>query len=719
MGSSLFSSSWYKVKSVKPRLRRQAKIVRQTFRSEVWYVIQDMASGRFMRLDLNAYRVICLFDGIRDLDGIWLNLCESLGDQAPTQDELINLLTQLHQANVLTSQSLPDLEELKSRRKQSKKAKLKQYIGNPLSLKMPILDPDRFLSGMVRHISSRVAAFIGTIWLLVVISGFIKAAYEWDELTHDIASQVFTSENMFMLWLAFPLLKVIHELGHGLAIKILGGSCREMGLLFLLAIPVPYVDASSATMFPNKRHRMLVGMAGMFAELFIAAILVWFWSYTSSGPVKAFFHQAIILASVTTLFFNLNPLLRFDGYYVLADWLEIPNLAQKSNRYLGYLIQRHIFRVGERLDEILLTPKEGWWLVSYSIGSFFYRTMVAVVIVLSVAERYFFVGALLAMWAFVTMLVLPALKVLKHVVDSPVLVDERRRALWVTFGSIAVLLAMIGLLPVPNWTMSEGVIWMSDRARVNAPFSCFGGTVLAKPGQIVKNGEPLLSCVDPELQTRLEQTRHRVDELKSRVQLATVEDRVQLGIAQSELAFASDSLRDLEGRLSSLVITSAHDGVFFMDAPNDFSGRFADRGEVLAYVIDAPSLSLLTIVPQGEVDLVRSRTEKIELRSADRPMLQLPARILREVPAATKDLPSLALSLQGGGTVGVDPSSTGADSAPKALNPLFQFEVQFTGVEVPEVLGGRVYVRFVHRSEPLAMQWYRTLRQLFLKRFAV
>jgi putative peptide zinc metalloprotease protein len=719
MSSSLFSASWYRTGILRPQLRRQAHLVRHSYRGERWHVLQDQASGRFLRLDDTAYRFVALMDGARTVDNIWQQLCGELGDDAPTQDDVLGLLAQLHQANVLLiTDRQPDVEELDERRRRSLKMRLKQYIGNPLSLKMPLLDPDRFLTAVVGLFPRGMGKWLLMAWLVLVGSGVAVAVMNWQALTSDITSRVFTAENMLLLWLAFPVLKGIHELGHGLAIKAFGGTCRELGLMFLMLVPVPYVDATAVTAFPDKRRRMIVGLAGMAIELAVAAMAIWLWSWSSPGVGKALLHQVVILASITTVLFNINPLLRFDGYYVLADWLEIPNLGTKANRYVGYLLQRDLFKIRRGLSAPRLTPGEAPWLLGYAVTSFAYRMFVAVLIVLTVAQQFFFVGVLMALWASWTMLLKPLSDQVRFLVSAPVLEGRRRRAITMTVGFTTVVVAMLTLVPVSSWTMTEGVIWMPEQARLRAPLPCFGREVLVKPGAQVKAGTPLLQCDDPELEARLRQAQARAQELEARLALAVTADRVQLGMVQTELDYYRAQLADLAQRRAALIIRSTQSGTFAMEAPSDFAGKYLERGTVLAYVLDPRAYSLLTTVPQGEVDLVRNRTQEVELRVPGQMQELIPARIVREVPAATRELPSLALALQGGGQIGLDPDSQGAGS-PRALTPLFQFEVRFTGQHLPRALGSRVHVRFVQSPEPLASQWYRQVRQAFLKRFSV
>ena len=718
MAGSLFTSSWYRVKGLKPQLRGQAKIVRHVYRDEVWYVIQDTASGKMLRIDEVAHQALEQLDGRRNVEEIWLQLQENLGDRAPTQDELIGLFTQLHQTNLLLGGNTPDLSEIKERRKKNRLTKIKQYVGNPLALKLPLIDPDRFLTRLVGLFPRGSAKWVMAIWFIGICAGVMQAALNWEPLTLDITSRVFNAQNMLMLWFAFPLLKAIHELGHGIAIKGYGGSCREMGLMFLLFIPVPYVDASSSMMFKNKRHRIVVSLAGMMIEMFVASIAIWVWASASGGPVKALLHEVIILASITTLFFNGNPLLRFDAYYAFADWLEIPNLAQKSNKYIGHLLQKHVFKVGDEIQAMMTTKNETGWLVFYSIASFIYRMIVAFGIVFAVAQMYFFVGVLLALWAAWTMLIMPLHRVLKELFVGQSLRSVRKRAVTMSTAVFALFAMLITLVPAPSWSMAEGIIWMPENARVTNSINCFGHSVLVPHGSKVELGQPILRCDDPDLLTQLEKAKSRQDELLARVTFASANDPVQQGVVQAELDFINEEVRVLERKLGEMVIRSPNIGVFYMDAPGDFPGRYFERGSVLGDVVDPKALSLITVVPQSSVALVRENTQHIEIRTSDNPMELVQATMVREVPSATKQLPSLALALQGGGDIGLDPESD-PGTGPKALDPLFQFEVRFQDNYMPNTLGNRVFVRFVHRDEPLAEQWYRTIRQLFLKRFAL
>ncbi|MEG3640593.1 PqqD family peptide modification chaperone [Magnetococcus sp. PR-3] len=720
MSSALFSTSWYRVAKLKPKLRSQAQIYRHLYRGERWYVIQDLASGRFLRINPAAYRVVALMDGVRTLEDIWQNACLTLGDEAPTQDEILQLLSQLHQSNVLLSDRKPDLEELNKRTGRMKKMKLKQYISNPLSLKIPVYDPDRLLNGMVGWIGPWGKKLLLVAWFALMIWGGFLVAYHWDPLTEDVISRVFTPENVLLLWFIFPMVKLIHEFGHGLMIKLLGGQCHEMGLMFLALMPIPYLDASHAMSLRSKGQRMLIGMGGMMLELAVAVIAIELWSNASPGLTKAILYQTIMLAGMTTLIFNINPLLRFDGYYILADWLEIPSLGKKANQYISYLTSFYLYGVRKNIEPPHLSKREGPWLVSFGLSSFVYRMFIAGAIIFMVAEQFFFVGVLLAFWAGYAMLLMPLMKGVKFLFFSPTLTGQRKRAMGVVFSGVGGLLLYLGTVPVTASTITEGVIWMPDQSRVVAPMPCYGETVVVAPGSLVEAGDLLLTCKEPQISSRQEQLLARRLELENRLVLARTDESAVAGqIVNYELGHVVRELEDTQNRLSQMDIRASHAGTFALPSPQDFEGRYLLRGDVLGYVLDPARFSLLTVVPQGSVDLVRNRTVGVELRSVDQIHRLIPARIAREVPAASQDLPSMALSLQGGGEIGLDPEAMDEGGGAKAIVSLFQFELAFIGDERPQTLGSRLYVRFVHKPEPMMMQWYRSLRQTFLKRFAV
>jgi putative peptide zinc metalloprotease protein len=703
------------------RLRPHARIHRHEYRGRPWFVIEDRATGRAHRIAPAARAVLELLDGERTLGEVHAEAERRQGGEAPTVPELIGLVGTLYRADLLTGDTLPDLEELAQRGERLRRAKLRQYFMNPLSMRLPLLDPDRYLAaaaGLVAPITP--AVWVGA-WLVAVLAGAAIAAQNWEELSGGFTDRIFSTENLLVLWFVYPVVKLLHEIGHGIAIRRLGGQVHEMGLMLLVLIPVPYVEASAVAAFPSKRSRMLVGAAGVLTELFLAGIALIVWTSVEPGLVRAVCFNVAVIAGVSTLMFNGNPLMRFDGYYVFSDWLEIPNLSQRAAHHLGYLVQRFAFGMRDAVSPAA-SPGEARWLLVYGVASFAYRVFVSLSIILLVASKYFFAGVLLAIWGVGVMLVLPIAKGTAFLSAAPALAGRRHRA-WAAVGALLAAAALLlFVVPAPQWARAEGVVWVPEQAQLRAQWGCWVRAVRVEPGSRVKAGAPLVECEDPELATQVRMLETQLVELRARDMAYFVESRLRLDIVREEIANTEAKLADARRRLEGLTLRSPVEGVFVMEQARDAPGRYAHRGELIAYVVEDGPATVRAVIEQDDIDLVRGATRSIALKPADRVGQTIPARILREVPGASERLPSAALSVLGGGTFGVDPrGASDAESAerPKVLTPVFQFDLEADPGTRLGRLGMRVYVRFDLDPAPIGAQAYRALRRLLLRRFEV
>jgi putative peptide zinc metalloprotease protein len=711
----LFSPSWYRVAALKPRLRSHAQIHRHFYRGQLWYVIQNHATGRFHRFSPEAYLIIGLLDGRQTLDEIWQIAAKRLGDDIPTQEEVINLLTQLHRADVLQGDSLPATEELQNRDAKQTRQRHMQSLRSPLAIRIPLLDPERFLAALAPLISPLFSVAGMVVWLVVVGWAVFLAVGHWPELTRNVSDRVLAMDNLLLLWLTFPMVKALHELGHGFAVKRWGGEVHEMGIMLLVFMPVPYVDASAASAFREKRQRMIVGAAGMLTEVFIAALALLVWLEVEPGVVRACAFNVMLIAGVSTVLFNGNPLLRFDGYYILSDGLEIPNLGIRANQYLGYLIQHYAFGVRD-LPSPVFARGEGGWFFFYAIASFCYRMMVFAGIIWVIAGKYFIVGVLLAIWAILLTLIIPLVKHTGFLLSSPRLHRKRARAVLSSGAVIATVLAGLLLIPVPSGTIVEGVIWAPEKSLVRATAEGFVTRLEARPGSRVARHEVLVQSEDPGLPAQVRVLKAQLVELKARYDAEILQNRAQAQIIGEDIEHIKGMLERAEERRQELAVRSPTAGVFVLNKPQDMPGRFVHRGEVLGYVMDFSAVTARVVVPQEDVDLMRGRLSSIEVRLAERPEQVIPAVIRRKVPAASDQLPSAALSIAGGGNIATRPD---AQQPNTALTKLFQFDLKLM-TELPvNVIGERVYVRMLRDPEPLARQWYRRGRQLFLSKFNV
>jgi putative peptide zinc metalloprotease protein len=712
--SDLLSPSWYRVAGLRPRLRSHARIHRHHYRGQLWYVLEDRVSRRMHRFNPVAYYVIGLLDGRRTLQEIWDSAVERFGDDAPTQDEMIRLLGQLHAAEVLQSEAMPDVAELARRAKRARKRTWLQNLLSPMAIRIPLFDPETALERWRPWYQPWFGWVGALLWLAVVALGLISAGAHWSELTEDVTSRVLAPQNLLLLWLTFPVIKLAHECGHACAVKAWGGEVHEMGIMLLVLMPVPYVDASAASAFAETHRRMLVGAAGMVVEVFIAAIALFFWIQAEPGILRAVLYDVMLVAGVSTVLFNGNPLLRYDGYYMLADWVQIPNLRARANQYLARIVEHRLFGLPE--SETEHAPGERLWLAFYAVASFLYRTFVMCAIALFIASQYLFVGVLLALWTAVAAVLLPLAKGVGYLLMHPRLRRRRTRAFAVTALIGAGLYAALFLLPIPLWTRAEGVIALPDESYLRAGVDGFVREIAVPPGTLVRKGTALVRTEDPTLELKARVLEAQVRLLEARATAMRTEDRVKWAVTLEELAATRDELAQVRQKVAELNIVAGASGTFVLtQAAADLPDRYLRRGDPVGYVVPAGTATARVLVSRDDVDLVRSRTERVEVRLAGRLYDSYHAAIRREVPAASNKVTNLALSSAGGGPAALDPRQA---KEPKTLDSWFAFELDLPHTPAL-VLGEHVYVRFEHGGEPLASRVYRSVRQLFMRQFTV
>lgn len=707
---SLFSPLWYRVADLRPRLRPHAELHRQRFRGQVWYVLQDHQTGRFHRLSPTANLMLSLMNGQRTMRELWDIAGARAGDDPPTQDETIQLLAQLHSSDLLQAEIPPDIVELADRAARTSRRELFQKLRNPLALRLPVFDPDRLLERALPFVRPLFTATAFVAWLALLIAATVIIALNWPELTTNLSDRVLVAENVAVILCIYPLLKAFHEMGHAFATRVWGGEVHEIGFMLLIMVPVPYVDASSASAFTSKRRRIIVGAAGIIVELMFASIAAIVWVYASPGLLRTIAFNIMLIGGVSTIVFNGNPLLRFDGYYILSDLLEIPNLATRANRYVFYLIQRHLFHVDS--EESPVTGRgEAKWLLIYALASFIYRMFVALGIAFLLASKFFIFGAAMALWTIISLAVLPVVKGIRFLIADPRLANRRPRGYTVT-GILATMVALfLFVIPLPYATVAEGVVWIPQNAEVRAQTDGFVQKLVAGPDQTVAANSPLIALENPLLDSRVTVGEAQLQEIEDRYETAKLVDRVQAEIFLEEIHHIQSTLDRYRTIKASLTVRSDQQGRLIVPNAVDLPGRYVKKGDLLAYVVDNHDLIIRAVVTQDDIDLVRQRGAKVSIRLAEDPEHKYSARVLREVPGGAQELPSLALSTQGGGPIAINPANT---QKPQALYNIFQFDITPTQPVPDAAAGGRVYVKFDHGAEPIAWRILRATQQTFL-----
>lgn len=711
--TQLVNSHWYRVAGLVPRLRSQLHVHAHRFRGQLWYVVEDRLNGRYHRFDRQAWRIIRLLDGRITLEQLWQRLASEAGADTPSQEDILALLGQLHGLDLLASESLPDLAEAAQRERRLARQRRWQRYLNPLALRIHLFDPDRFLMRLVERLRPVLNGRGALLWLAWVLPALVLAVSHGHELVSNFGERMLAFDNLLLLWLIFPLVKALHEIGHGVACRLRGGEVHDMGIMLLIFLPVPYVDASSSWAFTAKRDRVLVGAAGMLVELALAAGALYLWLWLEPGTPRAIAYDVAVLASVTTLLFNGNPLLRYDGYYIASDALEIPNLAQRATRYWGYLLERWVLHRPEPLSPVM-APGERWWFACYAPLSFAYRLFVLFSIAVFVSSKYFAIGIFIALWSIGAGLGLPIYRGFlwfRQALGEPRFGSRARRAGLAFAGALALLIVA---LPLPHHTQVEGVLWLPESGVVRAGEAGFVAHIEAAPGSEVAAGTPLLALDDATLAAHILARAARVEAARIRYDAARLDNPVRGQELASELAREQAELATLKERARRLEVASAAPGRLWLEGSDDLAGQWVKQGQVLGYVIPPAAPRVRVIVDQPDADIIGRHTEHIAVKLPCAPGSTWPATLVRAVPAALNELPSAALGREGGGEVATDPRD---QSGRKALATHFEYELALPGDFPYRFIGSRASVRFEHPAEPLIDRLWRGLRRLFLAYF--
>lgn len=722
MDRPTFSQSWSRVSRLSPKLRPEVQITRQLFRSQPWHVVHDPVGNNFFRLNPVAYHLVGLFDGHRTVDEVWRLTLDRHGDAAPTQGEVIGLLSQLNQSNLLRIDLPPDAEPLLRRRN---KRKFKHWGGQAMSvlfMRFPVFNPDRlltWLSPFFRPILSKAGLVAWAAWLVFVLWQFLPESGRFLRDAHSVLSP----SNWGWMILLFLGTKVCHELGHGLVCKRMGGLVPEVGIMLLVMFPVPYVDATSSWSFSDKWRRLLVGGAGMIFELALAGVgaLVWLGAEPDS-LARQLSYNVVFLASVATILFNANPLLRFDGYYMLSDLLEIPNLYQRAQRHMQWLIQRYGYGM-TNAQPVSSRWGEQTLLLGYGICAFIYKILVLAGIVLFVAGKWFTLGLMLAAWSAFAWGLVPLSKFLHWLFTAPALHEHRARAVVVTTVFALVVGGGLGLIPADDHRRAVGVVEGADRADLAMGVDGFIQQVNAKAGSMVQAGQVILIADNPELRAREIEVRARLTRLRAARSKALADQMVDLKKVDAQLLASQDELADIRERLTALTLTSPITGTLIAGIMDQLVGRYVQRGQVIAQVVDMDSLRVTALVDQAEnvalFDPVNP-IDRVEVRVAGRlSEIQESSLIATPFPSGRSSLPHRSLGYAGGGQIATDPQDP---EGQRTMHPQFELWLSLPDPagDTRVYPGQRAYVRFtLENKRPLLTQWIHKLHQMLRRRLSV
>ena len=710
MRESLFSPLWYRVAEKHPQLRSEVRTQRQQVRDQRWYLLVNPTNGRQFRVNEQAWAFIGRCDGHLTVEQVWNALLEQFRDDAPTQNEVIQLLNQLDEHELIAYEHTADPATLARRRSERTKAKAQGFV-NPFAMRVPLGDPSAFLRKLdawPRVLFNRATL---AVWLVATLSAFVAAAAHWDSLALHARNFMATPRYLLIAWLVFPLLKAVHELAHALAVRRWGGTVGGMGFSLFVLVPAPYVDASASAAFRSRYQRVVVGAAGMMAELVIAALALLVWLNVQPGLVSDVAFVTMFIASVTTVIFNGNPLLPFDAYFIACDVLDLPNLGPRSRTWWSRAMLRAAG--GAKAPELMSVSRgEGKWLALYAPLALVYRIVLSVglVIWLGVHSTFLAVaGGLVLAFSVVAKPLYTTVKRMREMLPPG---SARRRAGAVGLAVAGALLVAICAVPLPFHTVATGVVWPPEHARVRPGTDGFVAQILARDGDRVAAGQVLVVLDDPALLVERERLVNRVEQLEAGRYSALSSSPEAAKNAEEELARVQQDLVRVGQKIAELEVRAGAAGVLVMPQQQDLPGTFVKKGGTLAYVLERTDVGVRAAVAEYDAAFLREGTRSVEVRLAG-DARTLRAERVRDIPAATHDLPSAALGDRGGGPYATDPADTEGMRSQEAI--------VVVDVTLPETalerLGSRAWVRFDHGAMPLAARWYRQARQVLLQHF--
>ena len=664
-------------------LRRRGDLVatRQSYQGQIWWVVKDPISLGYFRFRPEEYALLDMLDGQASLERLKEQFEARFPPRRITVEELARFVATLHRSGLVIGDRPGQGPQLFERRRQRIWRQWMAWLANIMSMRFRGIDPDRILDRIDPAFGwlFSVPALAGV--SVLVSSALLLVLVNFDVFRSKLPEfqQFFASGNWIWLAVALGFTKVLHEFGHGLSCKHFGGECHEMGVMLLVFTPCLYCDVSDSWMLPSKWQRAAIGAAGMYVELILASIATFLWWNSHPGVFNQLCLDVMFVSSVSTLMFNANPLMRYDGYYILSDLLEIPNLRQKATTILGRIASQWCLGIEQSEDPFLPTRNRGLFAL-FAIASSLYGWMVTASIFLFVWSvfkpyRLEVLGQMLAMGALWGLVVRPIQNIVKFL-NVPGRREEVKVRNLVTTGVVATALAAaVALIPLPQrvWCAAE----LRPRAEETVYVSVAGvlESIAVKPGMVIEAGTEIARLSSIDLDLAIADLDGKATQAKAR--LASLErERFTDPAASLEIGTVEESLKSVEEQLgrkrkdrADLVLTAPRGGVVLpspaVKQPPDGTGRLPGwsghvlgernigatltEGTVLCLVGDPKAFEAVMVVDQSEMEFV-SRGQRVDLKLDAMPWQTFRGTV-EEIAETNLESGSERLSVKAGGQV--------------------------------------------------------------------
>ncbi len=631
------------------KLREDLVFAPQCHGSDLYYYLESVKEGNYFRIGYAEYVFVSLLDGKTPFSEALALTARALGANALSQTQAKEVCGWLVEHKLVQFEALQDSTPAPHRQKP-----WYQQL-NPLWIKVPFGSPDTWITSLADGCRFLLRPWLFAITVCLITLSIVLVLYQYDVFIESI-SQVILPNNWLRLALIWIALKFIHELGHAIACKLFGGEIRDCGLVFVLFAPLAYVDVTSAWRFSQRWQRVAVAAAGIYVELVAASLAAIAWIYTDSPTLEPWLVNIFVSATVTTILFNINPLMRFDGYFILADALMIPNLYGRAQQHAKGFWSRLFW--GERRIEAKLKGVSRTLLTAYGILCMLWRTIMTISMVLAASLMFAGGGFYLSVLAIFLWLAKPL---------SRFVTDLYRRFMETPhslirgglIGSVALALAfvMFAVVPWPGEIVAPGIVQFSDEGIVRAQVNGFIKTIHVSDGEHVERGQVLIELSNPQLHYQLAEIEERIGAEASALRLALDEKRnSDVQISKRNLEAFTLRRDEIEHDLDSLKIIATTSGrVIARELPRTID-RYVRRGDELI-TIENPAQKEIKAVLTTEQARALAKTEDADVRFYAGPEQTFLGYLHQVQPRATTQVPHEALSAKAGGALAVKPIS--------------------------------------------------------------
>lgn len=684
-------------------LRNDLEVHRHLFNKQVAYIIRDPLTLQSHRINKAEYKILVQLNDEKSLAEIFENLVETKLLNSDDEDRFYEFVVTLHQLAFL---NLPiSNNKTLYRRHQSKlQAKRHAKIMGFLFLQIPLINPNTFLDNTLHHAKHLFHRSFFLIWAALMLLGTTIVCLKHKELLAPF--QTLRASNLISMWVILIFLKVIHEFGHAYACKIRGGYVSEMGIYMIAMTPCAYVDVSSSWGFPRKLDRIIVGLGGMYFESLIALIALFVWALSGQTSVGSLAHQVFFLSGIVTILMNINPLMRFDGYYILSDLLEIPNLRQRSQNFTLGILKKIFLGIKPPASNHGLGMK--LFLTLFGTAGSLYKITVVLGISMAIATKAFLLGMIMAgIYIFLEIIKLSK-RIYLYLWKSPEVSDVRFRATALGVAFFLGLPAIIFWLPIPSYVQSPGQLTRQKEHVARARQDGFIRQINYQSATWVNPQSPLVTLENTQIQLAVLEAQANLTEGKIQLDTYLKHNSSSLEIArQRKINDALQSELDLyQTKKSRLIVQSETEGEIIDMVENKDLGRFIKAGEPLATIVSGPWMIYVLLSGEELATIQPQLDQSVEFRTAAQPGVVLEGKITTISPSGTQVIDSPVLTSLGEGTIPVNMKTH--------QTPVPYFKLRIALNSPPEnklAYGMTGHVRFPAPAEPLGL----TLTQKVLR----